>query len=356
MTTNNGSQMSRNSTSNKSKVKSKARKPLPKVVSLESNKVGEVGNNSAEVSSLQAAEQRKAAEDLLVDKVLNGGLRLQLKVLEKVVPSLKETTLENFTREMQAVLNECQLTGYNSSGQKQCTLGKLSKTKELLKAKIVEKLNRNKSLSKNLMQEKLDFFAKKCQAVSVLCGRLSDLLKVLTLFTEFCKNIYSHLKTIVERQQVTDEPFEVAASNIEQLIRYNTCLRMHHIEEYECAKRFHKFTKFYVNHFSDFFINHEFGYHLRKNVVKYLQELASWLELFIPLLIKLGTSVFNVNGGTSPDEWQGLYRAYQIEQEKMFSEFEFADSPCDNENFAFLLNSIVDAFVKDVGQELKVMW
>ena len=96
--------------------------------------------------------------------------------------------------------------------------------------------------------------------------------------------------------------------------------------------------------------------HLRTPVVVHLQELASWLELFIPLLVRLGTSVFHFNGRTSRDDWEELYRGYQSEQGKTNSEFKFTALPYQNLHFAYLLTSIVDAFIKDVGLELKVMW
>ena len=125
----------------------------------------------------------------------------------------------------------------------------------------------------------------------------------------------------------------------------------------KCAKLFNDFsTGFYLVHFSNFFINHESGYHLCKTDVTYLQDLVRWLELYIPLLVKFTGFVSKLNGGTSPKEWQELYRGYQIRQKKLSSKFRFYNLICDNENFAFQLNSIVDAFIKNVGLELKVMW
>ena len=83
--TGNVSLMNKISTSKKSPmpfiiVSSRSGRSVPTAVPFGSNQVGELGNHLAEVNSLQAAEQRRAAEDLLVDKVMNGGLRLQLKV------------------------------------------------------------------------------------------------------------------------------------------------------------------------------------------------------------------------------------------------------------------------------------
>ena len=85
--------------------------------------------------------------------------------------------------------------------------------------------------------------------------------------------------------------------------------------------------------------------------VDHLQELANWLKLFIPLLIKLATSVFNRDDGRYPGFWDGLYSGYQLREEMMYSEFKFTAGA-----FAFHLTSIVDAFIEDVGFELKVNW
>ena len=368
--------MRRNSNSNKSPapytiIKSKGGKEVPTAVPFGSNEVDEPEINLTVVNALQATEQRKAlqtaerrkalqaderrkaSEALLVEKVLNGGLRLQFKVLEEIILALKKTSLENF-----AVFNES-FTEHRPSRREQCKPGKLKS--KAIRINIVEDSNIYTNLSRDFM---LDVIRKESRAISVLCGRVAELFKVLTLFTEFCKNIYLHLKIIVESQPVTEEPFkitdesfEVPASNVEQLLRYNTRLPMDLIKKYKCAKLFYDFsTEFYLVLFLNMFIDHESGYHLRKSDVTYLQDLVRFLELYIPLLVEFTGFVSKLNGETEKpfDEWQKLYRGFQKGQKKLFSKSKFCDLTCDA-NFAVQLNSIVDAFIEDVSSELEVL-
>ena len=73
-----------------------------------------------------------------------------------------------------------------------------------------------------------------------------------------------------------------------------------------------------------------------------LRELARWLELCIPLLVKLSGFFSKLDGTTSPDDWEELYCHFLSEQEKMLSEFKFPDPPCENVDFAFQLIYIVN--------------
>ena len=366
LNTSNVSLASRNLTSNKSpapftNVKSKGEKEVRAAVPFRSNEVDEPGNNSAEVNALQTTEQRRAAEDLLVEKVLSGGIRLQLKVLEKVLPSLANViTLENLLREMQIILNISELTE-PSPGQAYSKLEKIPNSEELIKkAELVEESNKNTESSRNLMQEKVNYLA---QAVSEPQSRLADLFEVLTLLTVFCKNIFVRLQILVERKPITVKVFEDVASIIKQLISWEISLPKHLIKKYKCAKLFYEFsTGFCVDYFLSFFTKTEsdYDYIFHSHTVDHLKELASWFELYIQLLVKLGTSVFNLDGKISPDDYKQLYRGFLSEHDEMvksmFLGFKFSDPPCKNDDFALKMISIVYSFVKDVGSELSVMW
>ena len=332
-------------------VKGKGGKPVRAAVQFGSNEVGEMENILTEVNSLQTAEQRRVTENLLVDKVLNGGLRLQLKVLVKVLPLLKKTPLENFTREMQTVLNESQLTDSSLARAHSMLEKKLNSAELLKKAKIVEQSKINTMLSRNKMQEKVNCLS---HAVSEPRSRLADLFEVLTLLTAFCKNIFVHLKIIVERKTITAKVFEVAASIIKQLINWKISLPKHLVENFKCAKLFYEFnTGFYVDYFRSFFIDGGYVFHTR--AVDHLQELASWFELYISLLVKLSGLISKLNGGTSLDEWQELYHCFLSEQVKKFLEFKFSDPPCKNEDFALQLIYIVNNLIEDVSLDIGVV-
>ena len=326
-------------------IKGTGGRPAPTAVPFGRNGADEPGSHIAVV---QAADQRRAADDSLIDKILNGSLRLKLEVLEKVLPSLaNEITLEKLLKELRIFLNVSELTEHRP-GQAQSKPKKLAKPKELLKAETVEESNKNE-LSRNLMLKKPDFF-KDARAVSVLLSRLADLYKVLNLLTGFCKKISAHLKIIVERQSVIED---APALNIRQMIFLKTYPPEYLIKEYKCANLFHLFsTKFYVNYFLKLSAEN----YLSTPVVDHLRELARWLELYISLLVELKTLVLRLNGRTTPDDYAELHRGFRSEQDQMFLEFKFSDPPCENADFALQLIYVVDAFIEDVCSELSVMW
>ena len=91
------------------------------------------------------------------------------------------------------------------------------------------------------------------------------------------------------------------------------------------------------------------NYLLCTDVKDYLPELALWLELHIPLMVSLGNEVSHLNSSSSHTRWRRFSRLVCDRQNYMFIELDFTGSPCENENFAFKLISIVHVFIEDVS-------
>ena len=116
---------------------------------------------------------------------------------------------------------------------------------------------------------------------------------------------------------------------------------------------FHEFsTGFYVEYFSNFFKKDESGkkYLLCTDVKDYLPELARWLELYIPLLVSLRNEVSCLS--LSQFRWYQFSRLVGDRQNDLFTEFNFSGSPCENEDFAYELISLVNVFIEDVSAVL----
>lgn len=319
----------------------------------------------------------------------DGSILFGLKTLEEVLPPLvNKIGFENLLKEMQCILNVSELTEFFPSGNKRKLEEpsafaeffreeeKLSKKqkKEEKKSKILDvqkfenlgckfkynaekrdKYIRNKIKSKINMDEKLKVFVEDASVDGVLLSRLVDILKVLKILTRFCEHVFETLKNFVELPADTDELLEIAASNIKQLMCLKSGLPTYLVDRYNCSKLYIDFCDdFYMEYFLNFFTKDESAedYVLRTDVVGHLQELARWLELYIPLLVKLSGLVSKLNGKTLPDEWEELYCDFLREQGKKFSEFKFSDSPCENVYFALKLIYIVQVLIEDVKKEL----
>ena len=139
------------------------REAAPEVLPI----LDESETDSAEVNPqsnvLPIADQRTAADDKLVDKVENGSLFLQLKMLHKVLPSLAHKIgLESLLKELQSILNVNELTEHRPRPNQ-------TKFKEPLQSKVRlrgdEEFTDNK-VEKSVTDGNLDFLVKDAPAVN----------------------------------------------------------------------------------------------------------------------------------------------------------------------------------------------
>ena len=354
---------------------------------------------------LQTAEQRRAADDKLIDKFENGNLFLQLKMLDKVLPSLESKIgLESLLKELQSILNVGEFKVHRPSSKLRATpqslkssRKKLSGTEYKAEEALVDnahklKTNAEKSAEftnndverRVAIDEKLDATAEsellqstessrtakkvdelsknKKASINTNCKldpiekgnffRFAGLCRVILDLTKFCEIVLQNLKFIVERQADTDEFYRIAGSNLKQLTCLKSRLPEDLIKKYRCAKMFHEFSiGHYVEYFSNFFKKDKSAnnYLLCTDVKDYLPELALWLELYIPLLVSLGNEVSYLSSRSSHFSWKQFSRVVQNNQEDMFMEFNFSGSPCRNDDFALKLISLVNVFIEDVS-------
>ena len=350
---------------------------------------------------LQTPEPRRAADDVLVDKVENGNMFFQLRMLDKVLPSLKSKIgMENLSKELQNILSDIELKVNHSSSKLGETLEFSSKESSRIEYEAEEplvcdahkfKLNAKKfaeSTNDNVemrvaTDEKLDAPAESVQLQPEELSRkaekivelsknkkassnkvwklnpiesgtflkFAELCRVILDLKKFCESVFQTLKFIVERQADTEEFYGIAGSNIKQLIYLRSRLPDDIIKKYKCAKMFHEFsTGFYVEYFSNFFKKDALAnYLLCTDVKEYLPELARWLELHIPLLVSLGNEVSYLSTSSSQFRWRQFSRLVGDRQIDMFTGFNFFGSPCENEDFAYELISLVNVFIEDVS-------
>ena len=374
--------------------------PVPLRFNEEDEPVVDIAEVDVASNVLQTAEQRRAADDKLVDKVKNGNLFLQLKMLDEVLSSLvSKIGLESLTKELQNFLNLNELT---KRIQKQAKLieplqnevwlreadkvaeftdteverrvgidEKLdvlvedapARSKQLQsvelsrKAETVEESKKNEKASR-FDHDKLYTWVKEAPAEGVLLSRLVDLYKILKALTKFCKDIIKIIKVLDKYQPGTDDYYEKADVCINILNCLKPRLPEYLIDRYESSKLFHKFsTGSYVKYFSNFFKKDKSTKepHLRRNIVNHLPELASWLQLYIPMLVEFGNAVSYLNITSWYEDWENRSRDILREPKRKFSEFNFSEPSCKSDEFALKLIDIVDVFIKDVSLELSEM-
>ena len=288
-------------------------------------------------------EQRRAADKNLVDKVENGRKFLQIKILNKVLLSLaSKIGMESISDLLKSILNVDELTiQYHPS---------LRRAKEFTD---------NKEEKRVAIDEKLDLMVKEAPAAGVVLSRLVDLYKIIKILTKFCQNIFEILNALDEYQPGSDDFFLKAGYCLDKLICLKTCLPEYLIGRYKSAELFHKFiTEFYVKYYlSNFFVKDKSTKVtlLRRNILDQLPELASWLQLFIPMLVEFVNKLSSLKPSTLYAHWKNSSRDIWREQLKFFSGFKFSDSPCKNNEFAFELLKIADVFIEDVSLEILEM-
>ena len=338
------------------------REAAPEVLPI----LDESETDSAEVNPqsnvLPIADQRTAVDDKLVDKVENGSLFLQLKMLHKVLPSLAHKIgLESLLKELQSMLNVDELT-------EDCSRpSQANKFREPLqhetwsrKAEKIEESNQNENAIR-LSLNKLDHMVKEAPAKGLLLSRLVDLNKVIKALIRFCKNIFKTLEIIDDYPPGTDEFFEIAAFSIKKLISLKSYLPEYLKERYSCAKVFQQFsTGLYVERFSNLVekdMSDEES-HLCRNIVKHLPDFARWLKLYIQVLVEFGNALSYSKLTTwyghtekSPSETGDILH----EQKEMFWRFSSSSLPFKSQDFAYEFFNILDHFIEDVGSEVSEM-
>ena len=337
------------------------REAAPEVLPI----LDESETDSAEVNPqsnvLPIADQRTAADDKLVDKVENGSLFLQLKMLHKVLPLLAHKIgLESLLKELQSMLNVDELT-------EDCSRpNKTNKFREPLqhetwsrKAEKVEESNQSENAIR-LSLNKLDHMVKEAPAKGVLLSRLVDFYKIIKALIAFCKTICETLKILDEYQPGTDEFFEMAILRIKKLICLKSYLPKYLIDRYHCAKVFEQFsTGLYVKYFSNLvkkdMSNDESR--LFRNI-DFLAEFTRWLKLFVQVLVEYE----NALSYSKLTSWYGHMEKFDIseirdiicEQKKLESFLDSYDLPHDYE-FAYEFVNIVELFIDDLGSEVVEM-
>jgi len=210
-------------------------------------------------------------------------------------------------------------------------------------------------------------------------GKVVDVIEVLKYLISACENTLQTLHFMDQHIADTDEYVEMALSNIRSLICWKSPMPASLINKYSSAKLFHKFmTGFYRMYFSNCFIKDKSAefYHLHIDVVNQQTRLEIWLECYIPLLERLKSlaerffeesdilyqstlillcefkdysqNTKHKSGISTVKMWDKWSGNIQSLQNKLFLDFEFADSHCKTDEFALEVINIVNAFIKDV--------
>ena len=98
-----------------------------------------------------------------------------------------------------------------------------------------------------------------------------------------------------------------------------------------------------------------FNFYLRINILKYLPELANWLELHIPLLVNIENEVSCLNSSSSRFIWKQLSSVVENKQLDRFFESGLTFRPYKNYDFANELIMVVHFFIWDVDLVLSEM-
>ena len=339
--------------------------------------------------ALQAPGQEVTdANDELVEKIENGTILLQLKTLERILPSMANGIgFESLSIKLQSVLNVEKLTEHrpipkqNMSGDAQpfgenklkIDAEKLAEFSETIlesggvngenlgvsveEATVDSETEESAELSSEVEEsnEKAGtskMLTKLDPAECAFLFSVSELHKVILHLTKFCEDIFKTVKLIVARKADTDKFYRIVESNIKQLLCLEIRLPEKLTKRYGCAAAIYKFsTGFYVKYFSNLFKGPLFGkkYHHYKNNLNYLSKLACWLELLLPLLECLGNQVSCLTPSSSRFAFEQFSRVVQNKQTDLLDKSGLIVMPSENRHFANKLFTMVTFVLWDVN-------